>query len=434
MEAPSGYLSVEAFSTRAYAIEGMPRGTPSSISIFADEDPPSSMTSEASVVRDNMLESPSSSMTASAPFGDWRSWSSDAADMEEMDTARDSGELEAFRAAADEDHEEMSETASDYEEREALRDAANEDLEEISETAGDFEELEALRDAACEDHEEMLETAGDFEEREALRDELWDIFAPIFEILSLKESSIVRYSMLLKRYKLWCGEVLHGLSLAARDRYDQEGTLLLARIVDADVWTSFKSRDNASEWRLTSGYSERLVSSEGGEFNYYFVCLAKDTCWTMINSKKWIRHLYDPIANGECWYCNVCGTRYMKRFGVLVEYIRPHHAPRYMMAEYPPSSIRDVRATALEGEYENATTPAALFAAVPNLIPASNVHLRMIEPGIYSVIAKEKLLDRGLFSWERLFNLSHQGHKFAFRSFGPDVSLEWVSTPTPEDE
>ena len=241
-----------------------------------------------------------------------------------------------------------------------------------------------------------------------LKDELWDIMAPIIDILWLKEVSIERKAMMLERYALWNAETLHGLDPVAIDRYDQEGILLQVRLEEADAWTSFSSRDNPSEWRMASGYSERLVSSVAGEFNYYFVCMAggpANTCWTMISSKNWIQYHVDPIANGQRWYCKVCGARYMRSFGVLIEIVQPQHAARYMMAEYPPSSIGDVRAMALEREHDSATTPAALFAAVPNVVPASKFHLQLIDPGIYSIISQDELLACGFFNWAQMFNL-----------------------------
>jgi hypothetical protein len=144
-----------------------------------------------------------------------------------------------------------------------------------------------------------------------------------------------------------------------------------------------------------------------GEFNYYFVCKsgAKDNmCWTMISSKNWTQVHADPIADGQRWYCKVCGARYMTRFGVLIEIVQPH-AVSYMLADYPPDTIGDVRAMAMEREHDRASTPAELFAAVPNLVPASELHLELIGSGIYSITSQAELLACGTFKWAQMFTL-----------------------------
>jgi hypothetical protein len=144
-----------------------------------------------------------------------------------------------------------------------------------------------------------------------------------------------------------------------------------------------------------------------GEFNYYFVCKAggvNNICWTMINSKNWTQFFEDPIADGQRWYCKVCLARYKTSFGVLIEIVQKH-AVNYMMADYPPDSIGDVRAAAMEREHENANTPAELFAAVPNLVPAGKLLLRQIDKGVYSITSPGELLSCGTFKWAQMFNL-----------------------------
>jgi hypothetical protein len=150
-----------------------------------------------------------------------------------------------------------------------------------------------------------------------------------------------------------------------------------------------------------------MVSSVVRKFNYYFVCKAggaNNVCWTMINSKNWTQLHEDPIADGQRWYCKICGAKYKTSFGVLIEIVQ-QHAVSYMMADYPPDSIGDVRAAAMEREHANANTPAELFAAVPNLVPESKLHLQPIDQGVYSITSHAELLACGTFKWAQMFNL-----------------------------
>jgi hypothetical protein len=242
--------------------------------------------------------------------------------------------------------------------------------------------------------------------QEVSQEELSDIFSPIIDILQLKVVSMELGVSLAEKFKLWSAKKPDILDVNAMNQYDQEGLDLHQCLEEASDWSSFTSKSNPHEWRLASDYSECMVSSVVGAFNYYFVCKAGgiNPCWTMINSKNWTQYHADPIANKQRWYCKVCGARYKTRYGVLIEIVQKDTA-KYMMAGFPPDSIGDVRAAAMERKHSEACTPAELFAAVPNLVPRSKLLLQVVEEGVYSITTPEALLSCGAFKWEQMFNL-----------------------------
>jgi hypothetical protein len=242
---------------------------------------------------------------------------------------------------------------------------------------------------------------------ELTHEQLSNILAPIIDILKFKMISIEAEAMILDKYALWKSATPDVDDPAAMEQYNKDGIKLHADLEDAAAWTSFASKDNPNAWRRAADYSERLVSTVVGAFNYYFICKAgpKDNiCWTMINSKNWTQMHEDPIANGQRWYCKVCRAKYMTKFGVLIEVVQPH-AVSYMLADFPPNTLGDVRAMAMEREHEGAKSPAELFAAVPNLVPASKLHLQEIDSGIYSITSQAELLACGTFQWAQMFTL-----------------------------
>jgi hypothetical protein len=239
------------------------------------------------------------------------------------------------------------------------------------------------------------------------QEELADILSPIIDILQLKVVSIELEVTIVEKFALWKAKKPDVLDIDAMEQYDQEGLHLHQRLEEAAEWSSFTSKANPHQWRLASDYSERMVSSVVGEFNYYFVCKAggvNNICWTMINSKNWTQFFEDPIADKQRWYCKVCRARYKTGFGVLIEIVQKDTV-KYMMADYPPDSIGDVRAAAMEREHSNASTPAELFAAVPNLVPAGKLLLRLVEEGVYGITSPDELLSCGTFKWAQMFNL-----------------------------
>ena len=99
----------------------------------------------------------------------------------------------------------------------------------------------------------------------------------------------------------------------------------------------------------------------------YYLCRnthGTDTpCNTMILGKTWIRkYAEDPLDPHQCWYCNICKTKYHMNFGMLIEIFNDEQII-YMRAPTKPFDAVDLVGLKLETEL-NPKTPKERFAAM----------------------------------------------------------------------
>jgi hypothetical protein len=251
------------------------------------------------------------------------------------------------------------------------------------------------------------------------------IFGPITAILQVKLENMETQVAMAEKFTVWLASKPECSDKASLDKYVQEGQDIQQSMSETEVWNSFSTKSNPDEWRRAADYSENMVSSIAGAFNYYFVCRAGGSqypCWTMINSKFWTTLHPDPIADKQRWYCKVCRAKYKTRFGVLIELVQDGSA-KYIMAEFPPDSMVDARGMAIEEKYKHVKSPADLLAAVPNLIPRYELVLDKRGDGIYKITAPDVLLACGTFKWDQMFNLKPT--KAELKAIKAKNNIEW---------
>jgi hypothetical protein len=100
----------------------------------------------------------------------------------------------------------------------------------------------------------------------------------------------------------------------------------------------------------------------------YYLCRCKNgaekPCNTIILSKKWTRKYQDdPLKSGQCWYGNICGTRFQTNFGMLIE-IFSEEDIYYMRAPVKPFDVLDLVGLKLEDTLDG-KTPLELYDALP---------------------------------------------------------------------
>ena len=124
----------------------------------------------------------------------------------------------------------------------------------------------------------------------------------------------------------------------------------------------------------------------------------------MILADKWDRMFEDPIAEMQRWYCNICGTRYLTKYGVLIEIGRGNMA-LYCQGEIPPQCLYDARGMLLAMKYSMCKTPEALLDALPQIKPLGRGQfLTDVGGGVYS-FNKESFRGLPKFEWNQLYNL-----------------------------
>jgi hypothetical protein len=101
----------------------------------------------------------------------------------------------------------------------------------------------------------------------------------------------------------------------------------------------------------------------------YYLCRSlhgsKEPCNTIILSKTWNRKFVDdPLHKKQAWYCNICGTKYVSNYGMLIE-IFSSGETIYMRAPVKPFDVIDLAGLKFEAELKP-ETPELLYAAIPS--------------------------------------------------------------------
>ncbi|MFM7988700.1 MAG: hypothetical protein ACKPKO_56245, partial [Candidatus Fonsibacter sp.] len=84
-------------------------------------------------------------------------------------------------------------------------------------------------------------------------------------------------------------------------------------------------------WQMAADYSDcwtEIRDNKGkliGGFSSFYICEwtpnadTEDGCHTLILLKEWNSKHADPLATKQKWYCNICGTKYKTKHGMLIE-------------------------------------------------------------------------------------------------------------------
>ena len=147
--------------------------------------------------------------------------------------------------------------------------------------------------------------------------------------------------------------------------------------------TAWRPRDQQLLMDRAADYTDEWfwvgADSTAVSFRSFFLCgrVVDDTvCSTVTMASHWLRHYQEPLADGQCWYCPICESRYEQSNGVLVEFLaegRPH----FVLAPYPPVEFREVKWASVRRRHPHATTPEVLLAAIPAVAPSAGRDLLM---------------------------------------------------------
>ena len=153
----------------------------------------------------------------------------------------------------------------------------------------------------------------------------------------------------------------------------------------------------------------------------YYLCRSThgtDTpCNTIIVGKTWTRkYALDPLAKHQCWYCNICKTKYHTNFGMLIEIFNEEQVI-YQRAPVKPFDIVDLAGLKFEAEL-SPKTPEERFAAIQESEKkvtegvrkaVSEVFWRMCSVDLEGVYKVKEIFEKlSLFSWSDIFTFSNQ--------------------------
>ena len=129
----------------------------------------------------------------------------------------------------------------------------------------------------------------------------------------------------------------------------------------------------------------------------------EEICYTFIASSCWQRRFADPLAEGQRWYCTVCGARYKTTSGVLLQFVQDGKE-MYSRASFPPECLRQVKFASIQRSFK-ALTPDALLDVIPEAKTSANAvvvpHPTLMGTYIYNAEALNALPD---FNWSRLLS------------------------------
>ena len=128
-------------------------------------------------------------------------------------------------------------------------------------------------------------------------------------------------------------------------------------------------------------------------------------------SKRWRRKHSDPLATGQKWYCNVCGTTYKTRYGMLVEVHLSNGAVFWIRGEFA-DEYNDIKHMAAAERHAEARTPMELYHAIQEITPfMGDGFLRPARPdevtggdnaGVYRIVPREAFQSVQAWSFSQL--------------------------------
>ena len=127
----------------------------------------------------------------------------------------------------------------------------------------------------------------------------------------------------------------------------------------------------------------------------------------LIVSSVWQRHIADPLATGQRWYCRICGARYRTANGCLLQ-ISEGGRDYWIRTECPDELPKKLKAVAVQRDHPEAVTPSALVEAIPQAAIVDSAFIKEIKlpdnplGGVYSYDGA--VFDTlPLFPWSTLF-------------------------------
>ena len=262
---------------------------------------------------------------------------------------------------------------------------------------------------------------------------LKEFFGSIIHLIELKSQDMAAASKANKRLKAWLeSKPGEGKDF---DAWEEEGAENEAELLEAATFKqrSFKGYKDPKGMLRAADYEDGWFNNDGSQFRSYYVCMGggkENPCGTLILSDKWDTLLEDPLAEKQRWYC-MCNKRYQPKFGVLVEIVHrmgPEKAETacYALAEHPPFNLKDLKAMAIQEQFQNLKTPQELYKALPKAKPLDRgTFLKPVAEmeGFYKFdVPMFKSIPE--FQWNQLFNLPETKKQKKDREFAEGAESE----------
>ena len=235
-------------------------------------------------------------------------------------------------------------------------------------------------------------------------------FKPIFDILLMKFGDLKRGEKTAEELEKWLAWKKENLGKEGIGEY-LDGGLDIADKLDEQIHndTSFEKCEDPAAMRRAADYTDEWFVDEETKtaFRSFYVCKAGGVEWpcnTVIVSAAWDRMHADPEAYKQRWYCNVCGAKYMTKFGVMLEFVICGTS-YFMQAPFPVGGWQAVKNKCIETRFVGCKTPDALLKAMPTVHPTTSDWLiKTTKWGVYSVVPGA-MEDVPMMRWDQIFNV-----------------------------
>ena len=146
-----------------------------------------------------------------------------------------------------------------------------------------------------------------------------------------------------------------------------------------------RSREDLFRYQMAADYSDgwmEVKSSQGnlfGGFSSFYICRAgavDSQCNTLILNKDWMRTREDIWAPKQKWKCRCCGTRYLRKFGMVVEIRWVSGGSSLSLAPCTDEDDEDWHALILQDRFRDVNTAQELYDLIPTVVPQKSPFLR----------------------------------------------------------
>ena len=131
-----------------------------------------------------------------------------------------------------------------------------------------------------------------------------------------------------------------------------------------------RSREDLFRYQMAADYSDgwmEVKSSQGnlfGGFSSFYICRAgavDSQCNSLILNKDWMRMREDIWAPKQKWKCRCCGTRYLTKFGMVVEIGWVAGGSALSLAPCTDEDDKDLHALILQDRFRDVNTAQELY-------------------------------------------------------------------------
>jgi hypothetical protein len=185
-----------------------------------------------------------------------------------------------------------------------------------------------------------------------------------------------------------------------------------------------RTREELFRYRMAADYSDGWVevkAADGrllGGFSSFYICRAgavESKCNSLILNKDWQRQHVDILAPGQRWKCRCCGTKYLTKFGMIVEIRWVGGGASLSLAPCTDDDDKDLHACILQDKFPDVKTAEELYDLIPTVVPQESAFLRKAvqadfwggeyqDHGVYKLEHFEVLQSLPLWNWKDVPN------------------------------